>query len=701
MGGIVLLAFTIVAVRLWALQIREGPSFREKSVNNFFQRKRIEHERGQILDRKGRLLVTNRPAVNVYVTPAFFPNARRAVLRLAASVGVARRRAEELSRALSKVVSEGGPPILIKDRLDGEQIRMLRRAQRRLDLPIEAVVVMRSGKRHAAYIDPENFPSVGLVLDRVVRLAGLGPEARARLARRVRRARGLARYRDLLVRRDAPPEVQGTLSTEIQLGNLPGVTLRTASARLYRHGATAAHLLGYVNEVTGEELERKRELGYRLGDEIGRRGVERAFEDDLRGTDGFETVVVDSKGRTQRSDLAESLLDQVGARVPPRAGNRVVLTVDLELQQAAEEAFDDRAGSVVVMEVKTGRLLAMTSTPAFDPNKLAGTFDQAEKARLDALAPARPWRFRAIQDHFAPGSTFKVITALAGLEAGKIHRKSATFCPGFYRLGRARFRCWKDHGHGWTGLVGSLEESCDVFYYALGARLGLDPIADMARRFGLGRPTGIDLDSEASGIIPDQDWYDRHLPEGYTLGAAVNASIGQGAVAVTPLQLAVLYGAIANGGTVWVPRVASRIERWDGKLLHAIEPEVATTVDVDPEHLALVQEGLRRVVNARGGTAYGKRLESVEVAGKTGTAQVARLGRDRRKSRDASWKLRDHAWFAAYAPVGDPEVVVVVFDEHGGGGSSSAAPIAMRVLEAWHRLSRSITAAAGPMEGKP
>lgn len=696
MGLIVVLAFSVVGVRLWTLQIREGESFRKKSVNNFFQRKRIEHERGTILDRKGVVLVTNRPSVNVHVTPAFFPDASRMVRTLANSVGLSRAEAQELSKALSKVVAEDGPPIRLADGLNRGRLGSLRAAQEALDLPLEAIVAMPYEGGYAAYIDPDHFPSVGQVLRRVSKACGLEDLAFEALSRRVRRARGLERYQDLLVRRDVPPAVEAALSTEIQLGNLPGVTLRTASARQYRWGQTAAHLIGYVNEVSMADLQSRRELGYRIGDQIGRRGVEKSFEDDLRGTDGFETVVVDSKGRMQRSRLADSLLEDVGARVPPRAGNRVVLALDLELQQAVEAEFDGLAGSVVVMEANTGRLLAVTSTPTFNPSLIAGTFDPTEKARLDAISDRRPWRFRAIQDFFAPGSTFKVVTALAGLSSGQVRPGATTFCPGHFSLGRARFRCWKDRGHGSMNLVESLMHSCDVYYYSLGARLGLDPIARMGEKLGLGEPTGIDLASESAGIMPDVAWYDRHKPEGYTLGAAVNGSIGQGAVSVTPLQLAVAYAAIANGGTVYVPQVALRIESWEGQVLQRIEPEVRRRVDLDPEHLALVREGLRRVVNTPGGTAYGKRLQTIEVAGKTGTAQVARLGKDRQRSREAAWKLRDHAWFAAIAPADAPEIVVVVFNEHGGGGSSTAAPIAMRVVEAWRRLRDGPTAALDP-----
>ena len=504
------------------------------------------------------------------------------------------------------------------------------------------------------------------------------------LRSRVRRARGLQRYQDIIVRRDVPPSVEGRLGLLVQLGDLPGVTVRQATARQYVNGQTAAHLLGYINELRPKELKERRDQGYRLGDYIGRRGVERTFEEELRGTDGRETVVVDSKGRMQRSMLAEILAEDVGKREPPIPGNRVVLTLDLELQKAAEAAFDGQAGSVIVMEVNTGRLLAVTSTPSFNPNLVAGNYDDAEKARLKALKDRRPWRFRAIQDFFAPGSTFKVVTALAGLKAGLVQRDDKVRCTGAYQLGNTRFRCWKDEGHGQVNLARSLARSCDVYYYTLGARLGLDPIAAMGRSMGFGVRTGVNLGSESKGIMPDAQWYRRRYGN-YTLGAAVNVSIGQGAVSVTPMQLAVSFAALANGGRVYRPQVALRIERYDAEA-REIAPEVIRELDVSAQHLALVREGLRQVVNAPFGTAYRKRLKELEVSGKTGTAQVAKLGKDREKSRGnrLPWKLRDHAWFGAFAPSDDPQIVVIVLNEHGGGGSSVAAPIAMKVAQAWY-----------------
>lgn len=696
--AVVVLAFGVVVLRLYDVQVRRGEEYSKRSHENFVQIKRIEHDRGEIVDREGRVLVTNRASFNVYITPAFFPPTGSMVRRMGALVGLGKTAIDEVLVALLKAAEERGPPILLVSGVDRGVAARLRDLQLELEVPLEAVLIMEApgeeGPEQAVYLDPEHFPTRERVLGRMRELLAMSDQGYARFRQSATNVFGLARYRDILVRPDVPPDVQAALQSEIELGDLPGVTIRAARARDYRHGPVAAHLLGYINELTPEELEEKKELGYRLGDLVGRRGVEQTYEEDLRGIDGHETVVVDSKGRGQDSDLAEHLRDEVGDFQEPRAGNRVVLTLDLDVQLAAERAFTGRAGAVVVLDVHTGRLLAVTSTPTFNPNRVSGYFDRGERQRLAELRELRPWRFRAIQDHFAPGSTFKAVTLLAGLKEKAVGARETVFCPGAYTLGNVRFRCWKDVGHGAIDAVTSLERSCDVYYYTLGARLGLDPIADMAFALSYGRPTGIPISGESAGIMPTVAWHKRRFGF-YTTGSAVNASIGQGAVAATLMQLAVSYAAIANGGTVFQPQVALRVEAFDGSAVREFPPVVARTLTFPEEHLALVRRGLFNVVNVGSGTAYRRRLQDLEVSGKTGTAQVAKMGAKRIKKEQLPWELRDHAWFVAYAPSAEPEIVVAVLNEHGGGGSSDAAPIAMAVIQAWHEK-RVRSAAARP-----
>ncbi|MFO0726951.1 MAG: penicillin-binding protein 2 [Myxococcota bacterium] len=682
---LILGSFSAVLVRLWDVQIARGAEFQEKSRENFFQIQRILHDRGEIVDREGRVLVANRPSLNVYVTPAFLPKTRAIIERLGRTVGLDKSEAQAAALSLVRSADEEGPPILLARDVEASRIDELRRRMAELELPLMAVPVIEIEGGYQVYLDPEHFPSEPRIYRRIRQVLELGDKEFDLFARRASRATGLERYREILVRSDVSPEVGERLLAEIELGDLPGVTVQAATARSYRMGLLAAHLLGYVNELTPQELEARKDTGYRLGDVIGRRGVERAYEEDLRGVDGSETVVVDSKGRPQASQLAAQLKGEFGEREPPRAGNRVVLALDLDLQRAAEAAFTrGESGAVVVLDVKTGGILAVTSTPSFDPNLVSGYFDPREKERLDSMVELRPWRFRAIQDQFAPGSTFKPVTLLAALRKKATTERESVNCPGAFTLGSTRFRCWKDSGHGPVAAVDALMRSCDVYFYTLGNRIGLDAIAAMGFDLGFGKKTGIVIDGESDGIMPTEAWYNQSVPEGYTRGASVNAAIGQGAVTVTPIQLAVAYATMANGGTVFEPQVALRIEAFDGSAVREFQPKSRRVVEFPPGELELVREGLRRVVNNPSGTAYIRRLKDMEVAGKTGTAQVAHMTK-RVKSMELPKPMRDHAWFAAFAPATAPEIAVVVMVEHGGGGSAVAAPIAMLVADAWHK----------------
>lgn len=700
--GAVLLGFAIVLARVYSLQITQGAEFAKRSLENFIQTKRLQHDRGEIVDRKGRVLVTNRPAYNVTITPVFLPRTERTLAAIGRAVGLSQEEALAAAVALRRSAEEDGPPTLLARDLGAAAVRALRAAQARLEVPLDAVPVIETlgddEPSYAAYMDPATFPSVARVFRRLRAILRLSKKEIGAIEKRVRGSQGLSRYKDVVVRSDVKRAVAERLTLEVELGDLPGVSVREGRARTYRDGQTAAHLLGYVNELSPQELEARRDLGYRLGDNIGRRGVERAFEEALRGLDGEEPVVVDSKGRAQISGFARDLRS-VGERVQPRPGNRVTLTIDLDIQRAAESAFPGAAGSVVVMDVHTGRLLAITSTPTFDPNLVSGVFDPKEKARLDGMQALRPWRFRPIQDHYAPGSTFKVATAWAALADKSVSLTEKIRCNGAFKLGRTRFRCWRAGGHGGVDLVNSLKKSCDVFYYTLGHRVGLDPIADAARKLGLGGRTGIPLAGESPGIMPTARWYDENLPEGYTGGAAVNASIGQGAVAITPLQLVVAYATIANGGTVWRPQIALKIESVDGTAVRHFDPVVVRKLAFEEAHLTAIRAGLHGVVNEPGGTAYWRRLRTLPVAGKTGTAQVAKLGALRLKASEYPFHLRDHAWFAAYAPSEDPQIAVVVLNEHGGHGGSGAAPTAMAVVKAWDELRRAQAGLQGSTPG--
>jgi len=465
---------------------------------------------------------------------------------------------------------------------------------------------------------------------------------------------------------------------------LERVNLIPTPHRSYHAPVSLGHVLGYMSEVTPDELDDHPE--YRRGQTIGRRGLERRWERELRGADGKQNIAVDAKGRELDKDTQEALIPESERLVPATPGNNLVLSVDEKLQRAADLAFPGRAGAVVVMEAKTGFILAMVSRPSFDSNKMSGRISRQElKTIFDD--PLKPMLNRVMNENYHPGSTFKSIISFVGLESGAITPSSTLFCGGGYTMGNHRWRCDKPAGHGALDLKHALSQSCDVYYYTLGDRVGLDAIAEMARRFGYGQPTGLDLGREITGIIPDSKTI---TPEsGSARAHAINSAIGQGEINVTPLQQAVAYAAIANGGDILVPQIVRRIESPDGKVLREFHPEIARKLGLKDSSLQAVRSGLVAVVNEPGGTAYRSRLPDLEFAGKTGTAQVMKLGQKQKLDPTSqAYFSRDHAWFASFAPAADPEIVVVVLNEHGGWGAEAAAPAAAKIISAWARIKR-------------
>jgi penicillin-binding protein 2 len=456
---------------------------------------------------------------------------------------------------------------------------------------------------------------------------------------------------------------------------LPGITLRARPRRSYADGPVAAHVLGYLGEIGPRQLKVLKDEGYALGDEVGQYGLERRWEDFLRGQSGGQQVEVDALGRRVR------VLHEV-TDVP---GYTVHLTLDRHLQETAFEALKGKEGTIVVLDVNNGDILAMVSTPAFDPNIFARGIKSDEWQALikDRL---RPLNNRAIQGQYPPGSTFKVIMAIAGLEEGVLQPESRISDPGFYYFGNRAFRDWKKEGHGAVDLHKAIVESCDVYFYQAGQRIGIDRIAKWARAFGLGEKTGAALDDEKSGIVPDSDWKRKRFRQPWFPGETLSVAIGQGYLTVTPLQLANMMAAVANGGTLYRPRLVNKIESVDGSTVREYGAEKIRTIPVKPGTLERVRNGLADVVKGVGGTGGAARSKIVEIAGKTGTAQVVEMKGAYLKSEQLSYFSRDHAWFVSYAPVQNPQIAVVVLIEHGGHGGSAAAPIAKKVIEKFMEL---------------
>ena len=440
----------------------------------------------------------------------------------------------------------------------------------------------------------------------------------------------------------------------------PEFAVEVGHLRLYRNGPITAHTLGYLGEVNQQDLA-KEVSSLKPGDLIGRKGVELAFDESLRGIDGQRAVIVDSRGRFK---------EEYG-RDPAQSGHNLNLGLDLDLQQAAARYFEGKAGAAVALDPATGEIRAMVSAPSYNPNIFSRRLDRDAWRNL-IEAPEDPLQNRVIQNTYSPGSVFKIVMATAGLSEKVIGPEETVWCGGSTKIYDRRWRCWKQGGHGHVSLHRAIKESCDVYFYHLGKELGIERIAKYARQLGLGRPTGIDLMGEKEGLVPDPDWSARRRGTPWYPGETISVAIGQGPVLVTPLQIASLMAAVANSGYQVRPHVVEAPSR---------EQEQLT---VEPWVFERIGAALWSVVNDQRGTGSAARVPGIEVAGKTGTVQVVQQ-KTWIKSEDLPYEQRDHGWFASYAKAGDKQLVVVVLVEHGGHGSTSAAPLARRLYEIYFR----------------
>jgi penicillin-binding protein 2 len=477
--------------------------------------------------------------------------------------------------------------------------------------------------------------------------------------------------RPVRIRRDL--SLEDVAKVEESKLDLPGVVVEVEPTRVYPTNTFAAHLLGYVREVSDEQMKGGR---YRRGDMIGQTGLERLLDDHLRGRDGGERIEVDALGRPV----------QLMQREEPRPGAQVITTVDRRVQETAERAMAGKAGSVVVMDPRSGDILALVSGPAYGLDTFAGNLDRDAWARL-IKDPAHPLLNRALQAQYPPGSVFKMVVVAAGLQEGTLNPMDRVYCNGAFDYGGRTWKDWKAGGHGHLDLRGAIMQSCDIFFYQYGLKVGPDAITRYAKAFGLGASTGIDLASERAGLVPTPAGR-KERGRVWHSGETLNISIGQGALLVTPMQVARLTSAIANGGILWKPRLIQKVERPDGTLAYAETSKMTGQVDLSPVIWAYLRHAMSGVVN-EGGTGAAARLPGLEIAGKTGTAQTI--------ANSKSEKGQDHAWFAAFAPANDPQVVVVVLVEGGGHGGSVAAPIARQIFQAifLEKVAMGVLAGAG------
>ena len=508
-----------------------------------------------------------------------------------------------------------------------------------------------------------------LVFEDLGEIIGLEPQE---IAKEVERSASRP-FEPVRLLRDASPEV--VTQIEERRIDLPGVIVEEMPVRNYNYGEFASHLFGYLGKINSEELAKWRAEGYRMTDVVGKTGLEQVYEKYLKGEDGGEQVEVDAAGRPIR------LLGFAN----PTPGNDLILTIDQKTQQAAEEALEEqllamaqskypnaKAGAVVVLDVKTGQVLAMASKPGYDPNTFVGGISGKE---LEAMLknPYHPFTSRALRVAEPPGSIFKLVTATAALELGKTNTHDKFVCTGVDKYGK---RCWiasRGRNHGVQSLVEGIKNSCNIVFYELGRRVGIDELARYSRMYGLGKPTGFELPGEKAGLVPDREWkrknFQREDNKKWYEAETMDVSIGQGALQTTPLQMAGVLSAIGNGGTVYRPYVVREIVSPDGKKIKSFQPIVNNQLQVSQDTFAVLREGMAAVI-APGGTAHGAFAGfPVTVGGKTGTAQNSQGD--------------DHAWFAGLAPIDNPQVAVVVFIEQGGGGGSFAAPVARKVLAAY------------------
>jgi penicillin-binding protein 2 len=506
---------------------------------------------------------------------------------------------------------------------------------------------------------PEDVPDPGLLGRRLGQMLHLDS---AGLAAQVEAAR---RHNLSLIRLKSDLNWSELALVETYKNELPGVFVQVFPKREYRTKTLAAHVLGYLGEITEAQLKSGRYPGYKMGDTLGRAGVELAWEDYFRGRRGFRRIEVDAYGR----ELGE--LDQQLST----PGANLSLTLNPRLQEEAEACLQDRVGAIVALEPHTGRILAMASSPTFSPELFERGMSTAEWEKI-AHHKDHPLENRAIRGQYPPGSTFKIVMAVAGLEEKVITPQTVITCTGSLESGHHTFHCWKKSGHGGVNLERAMAASCDVFFYQLGRRLGIERIAKWSRRFGLGAPTGLRLDKELPGLVASPAWKMARFKTPWTEGDTLSVAIGQGYNLTTPLQMALVMATVANGGIVYEPQLVEKIESPSGEVLYAFKPVVRHRLEASPRTLEVVQNSLVAVVSR--GTGKRAALSQVEVAGKTGTSQVVSL--EKEKGSKQLRKFKNHAWFVAYAPAAEPRIAVSVIVEHGGSGGDAAAPLARRMV---------------------
>jgi penicillin-binding protein 2 len=562
--------------------------------------------------------------------------------------------------------------------IDGEELRRLSENNcirlQSIDPP-RGLVFDRNGK---LLVDNRASFDLSIILtdakpieDTIKKLSRYTKTSSDEIQSKIARSKRISNYKPVLLKQDIGRNVLAAI--EVHKYDLPGVCIDVKPRRHYINKQSAAHLIGYLSEINSSELKSGKYPDCEPGDFIGKFGAEKAYEQYLRGKRGGRQVEVNATGQVVRILKA----------VDTRPGFDTYLTIDQLLQKQAEKLLEGVAGAVVAMEPGTGRLLAMASSPSFDQNDFVSSMSHEQWGALISN-PLKPMSNKAVQGEYSPASTFKIVTAIAGLEEGVIDEDTTFFCPGFYKFGNRVYQCWKKGGHGRVNVISALAESCDSFFYQVGQKLGVDRLAWYAKACGLGSPTGINLDHEASGLVPTAAWKKRQTGIPWQAGETLSVAIGQGYNLVTPLQMAGLISAVGNGGDRYRPLILKKIVTSAGKVVRKGETQVIGKLPASPKTLALVRKGLWEVVNGNQGTARGVRIAGIDISGKTGTAQLfGRKTDEVEREEDIAAHLKSHAWFVAYAPSDDPVIAVAVVVEHGEHGSTAAGPIARELIRTY------------------
>lgn len=555
------------------------------------------------------------------------------------------------------------------------------RAPRGMVFSRNSTLLTHNVPRFDAVIIPQYLESRDETVQYLAEVLSMNPDSINRI---LKRFQGQARYIPVVIKKNISRREVAIIETESH--KLPGVMIETFISREYTDKDAGAHLLGYISEISQEKLPKLRErdkYDYKLGDFIGQAGIEQQLDLDIRGTDGYQFMEVDARGRMKRHVSSDDLYMGVDNR-NPLPGNNVRLTIDRDVQLAAYHALEGKDGAAVAVDIETGEIIAMVSRPAFDPSIFSSGLTSNYWGQL-IMDEKRPLRDRTIQEHYSPGSVFKTLVAIAALEEKIVNEKTTVNCTGKFQMGARTFHCWKKEGHGSVDIYRSLKESCDTYYYKIGTQIDIDTIHKYATLFGMGQRLGIILPRETSGLIPTKEYKKKRTGQEWQRGETLSCVIGQSFVNTTPLQLAMFYATIANEGSLWRPHVIKDVFSSTGELKKNYEPELIHQFKLSDATWKIIKQSLYEVVNVPGGTAFSQRGKGIQMAGKTGTSQVVSFSADKifSKCENNEYRFRHHGLFAGYAPSKNPKIAFSVVVEHGCHGSSGAGPIAKAMAAAF------------------